>query len=74
MRCRSEKNEGSARPVSKRYLRERTGSTMISGMKTTCLKRTPKGVAGLEAQKHADEPPKTHAGGIFDDWDWHTVK
>jgi len=33
-----------------------------------------KGVAGLEAEEHADEPPKTHAGGIFDDWDWHTVK
>jgi len=46
---------------------------MISGMKTTCLKR-PQGVADLEAKKHADEPPKTHAGGIFDDWDWHTVK
>jgi hypothetical protein len=46
---------------------------MISGMKTTCLKR-PQGVAGLEAQEHADESPKTHAGGIFDNWDWHTVK
>ena len=57
-----------------RYLRERTGSTTISGMKTACLKRKRGRLGGLEAEEHADEPPKTHAGGIFDDWDWHTVK